>query len=145
MLKQKSKASLASPRKNVPMYHQQALFNEVGAWTAAINACGKTGRVDTALRLFRTMQKFRVKPNSVTCGCLTNCLLKTTPIRMKDTLEVLQYMKQEGLVPGEVMYTSLMGVALSLAEKENNSVIRKDGLQVSCVPKYAKNILLCVP
>ena len=124
MLKQKSKASLASPRKNVPMYHQQALFNEVGAWTAAINACGKTGRVDTAL---------------------TNCLLKTTPIRMKDTLEVLQYMKQEGLVPGEVMYTSLMGVALSLAEKENKSVIRKDGLQVSCVPKYAKNILLCVP
>ena len=64
---------------------------------------------------------------------------------MKDTLEVLQYMKQEGLVPGEVMYTSLMGVALSLAEKENKSVIRKDGLQVSCVPKYAKNILLCVP
>jgi hypothetical protein len=58
---------------------------------------------------------------------------------MKDTLEVLQYMKQEGLVPGEVMYTSLMGVALSLAEKENKSVIRKDGLQVSYVLEYAEN------
>ena len=113
------------------MYHQQVLFNEVGAWTAAINACGKTGRVDTALRLFRTMQKIGVKPNAVTCGCLSDCLLKTKPVvRMKDTLEVLQYMKREGLVPSQVMYTSLMGVALSLAEKEGKGVIRKDGLQV---------------
>lgn len=105
MLQQKSKASLDSPRKNVPMYHQQALFNEVGAWTAAINACGKTGRTDTAIRLFRTMQKFGVKPNSVTCGCLSDCLLKDKPIRMTETLEVLHYMKREELLPGEVMYT----------------------------------------
>ncbi|KAL7554609.1 hypothetical protein ACHAWF_018103 [Thalassiosira exigua] len=106
MLKQKSKASLASRKKNVPMYHQQVLFNEVGAWTAAINACGKTGRIDTATRLFRTMQKFGVKPNAVTCGCLSDCLLKANPIRITETLEVLQYMKNEGLVPGEVMYTA---------------------------------------
>jgi pentatricopeptide repeat protein len=114
-------------------YQQQALFNEVGAWTAAINACGKSGRTDTAIRLFRTMQKFGVKPNSVTCGCLTDCLLKTNPIRIAETLEVLQYMKSESLVPGEVMYTSLMGIALTLADK---SVILKDGLQVKIVNKF---------
>lgn len=138
MLKQKSRASLASRRNGVPMYHQQALFNEVGAWTAAINACGKTGRVDTAIRLFRTMQKFDVRPNSVTCGCLSDCLLKANPIRMTETLEVLQYMKREGLVPGEVMYTSLMGIALTLAERENASVVRKDGLQVRLIDAFAK-------
>lgn len=138
MLKQKSKASLAASKsqRRVPIYHQQALPNEVGAWTAAINACGKMGRVDTAIRLFRTMQKVGVKPNAVTCGCLSDCLLKATPIRMAETVEVLQYMEQENLVPGEVMYTSLMGIALSLAERENGSVIRKGGLQVNLVDKF---------
>ena len=92
--------------------------------------------MDTAVRLFHTMQKFGVKPNSVTCGCLSDCLLKATPIRMVETLEVMQYMKSEGLVPSEVMYTSLMDIALSLAEKENRSVIRKDGLQVQIIDKF---------
>jgi len=133
MLKQKSASSLENNVRNVPMYHQQTLFNEVGAWTACINACGKTGRVDTAIRLFRTMQQVNVKPNAVTCGCLSDCLLKATPIRLTETLEVLQYMKKEELPPSPVMYTSLMGIALSLAEKENKNVIRKDGLQVQII------------
>ena len=125
MLRQKSKTKLSS----------RTLFNEVGAWTSAINACGKSGRTDTAIRLFRTMQKFGVKPNSVTCGCLADCLLKATPIRISETLEVLQYMKKEKLVPGAAMYTSLMGIAMTLAEGENKSVIRKDGLQVQIIDK----------
>ena len=124
MLKQKSKSGGS---------RGQALFNEVGAWTAAINACGKSGRTDTAVKLFRTMQKYGVRPNSVTCGCLADCLLKASPIRIAETLEVLQYMKSESLVPGVSMYTSLMGIALTLADK---SVIRKDGLQVKIVNKF---------
>jgi pentatricopeptide repeat protein len=36
---------------------KRPLLNEVGAWTAAITACGKAGRIDTAIRLFDTMQK----------------------------------------------------------------------------------------
>lgn len=96
MLKQKAKASLAMRREGGgrPIYRQKALHNEVGAWTAAINACGKTGRIDTAMRLFRTMQKFGVKPNAVTCGCLSDCLLKATPVRMTETLEVLNFMER---------------------------------------------------
>ena len=125
MLKQKSKAKFTS----------RTLFNEVGAWTSAINACGKSGRTDTAIRLFRTMQKFGVKPNSVTCGCLADCLLKARPIRIAETLEVLQYMKKEKLVPGAAMYTSLMGIAMTLAEGENKSFIRRDGLQVQIIDK----------
>ena len=127
MLKQKSKSGGGS--------RGQALFSEVGAWTAAINACGKSGRTDTAVKLFRTMQKYGVKPNSVTCGCLADCLLKASPIRIAETLEVLQYMKSESLVPGVSMYTSLMGIALTLADK---SVIRKDGLQVKIVNKFGE-------
>ena len=137
MLAQKSKASL-STKEDVPIYHQQTLYNEVGAWTAAINAAGKTGRTDTAIRLFRTMQKVNVKPNAVTCGCLSDCLLKATPIRMTETLEVLQYMEKEGLAPSPVMYTSLMGIALTLAEKENKSLLRKDGLELRVIDKFDK-------
>ncbi len=114
---------------------RQALFNEVGAWTTAINACGKSGRTDTARRLFCMMQKYGVRPNSVTSGCLANCLLKASPIRIAEMLEVLQYMKSESLVPGEVMYTSVMGIALTLADK---SIIRKDSLQVKIVNKSDK-------
>lgn len=70
-----------------------------GAWTAAITACGKYGRIDTALRLFDAMQRqFQVKPNVVTCGALTDSLVKAG--RVSETIEVLQYMKSEGIVPG---------------------------------------------
>ena len=121
----------------MPIHQRRPLFNEVGAWTSAIHACGKAGRIDTAMRLFRTMQRFGIKPNSVTCGCLSDCLLKSSPIRITETLEVLQYMKKEGLVPGEVMYTSLMGIALRLAEKENrNDRITRGGLKVQVIDKF---------
>lgn len=128
MLKQKSQG-----REMESAYNRQTLlFNEVGAWTAAINACGKTRRTDTAIRLFRTMQKYGVKPNSVTCGCLADCLLKAIPIRMTETLEVLQYMKYEKLTPTEVMFTSQIGILSKLADK---SVIRKNGLKVKIIDK----------
>lgn len=48
------------------------LPNEVGAWTAAIDACGKAGRIQTARRLFGFMIRFGVRPNTITCGCLTD-------------------------------------------------------------------------
>ncbi|KAL9186182.1 hypothetical protein ACHAXT_005420 [Thalassiosira profunda] len=140
MLKQKSKESLASRRRNVPIYHQQSLYNEVGAWTAAINACGKGGRVDTAIRLFRTMQSVGVKPNSVTCGCLADCLLKASPVRMAETLEVLGYMQKACIAPGEVMYTSLMSVALSLAQKETEGMVRRDGLELQIIDRFDRRI-----
>jgi pentatricopeptide repeat protein len=90
--------------------------NEVGAWTAAINACGKSGRVDTAIRLFYAMPKFQVDPNAVTCGCLTDSLLRAG--RTADTLGVLRYMKANGIEPTEVMYTSLITRAGGLARVE---------------------------
>jgi pentatricopeptide repeat protein len=97
--------------------HQVILHNEVGAWTAAIDACGKVGRLETAIRLFRTMEKFGAKPNTVTCGCLTDSLLKSGKI--DETLQVLKYMKKEGIEPSEVMYTSLITSASILARTEN--------------------------
>jgi pentatricopeptide repeat protein len=93
--------------------------NEVGAWTAAINACGKAGRVDTALRLFYAMPNFQVEPNAVTCGCLTDCLLRAG--RTADTLDVLRFMKANGIEPTDVMYTSLMTRAEGLARMESKS------------------------
>ena len=77
------------------------------------------------------MAKVGVKPNSVTCACLSDCLLKSTPIRIKDLEEILQYMKEEGLVPSEVMYTSLMGAAIELSQKEIR--VTKNGLHVQLV------------
>jgi len=100
-------------------YHHQphALLNEVGAWTAAMDACGKAGRVDTALKLFSVMRsKFGVRPNTVTCGCLTDALLRAG--RTAETLDVLRYMKEEGIEPSEVMYTSLMTSAGRMAKME---------------------------
>jgi pentatricopeptide repeat protein len=85
-------------RKKIESNKTRQLFNEVGAWTAAINACGKAGRIDTAMKLFKTMQRFSVKPNAVTCASLTDSLVKAGKIT--ETLEVLQYMKNEGLSPG---------------------------------------------
>ncbi|KAL3803961.1 hypothetical protein ACHAW5_001738 [Stephanodiscus triporus] len=112
-------------RGGVRKYRRQALFNEVGAWTAAITLAGSPGGY-TAMRLFRTMQKYDgARPNSVTCGCLVDCLLRAAP----DSGNA----RGESLVPGEVMYTSLMGVALTLADK---SVIRKDGLHLNIIEKF---------
>ena len=102
-----------------PLRVKNVLFNEVGAWTSAINACGKAGRLDTAIRLFHTMSKFGAKPNTVTCGCLADCLLRANPSRVADTLDVLRYMKDEGIEPSEVMYTSLISSAGQLTKIEN--------------------------
>lgn len=105
---------------------QYSLYNEVGAWTAAINACGKAGRINTAIRLFHKMSKFGVKPNTVTCGCLTDCLLKSTNSKsstyldyVTETLNVLRFMKEERMQPSEVMYTSLINSAGKMAKMEN--------------------------
>jgi pentatricopeptide repeat protein len=96
------------------------LSNEVGAWTAAIDACGKAGRIDTALKLFYTMPNFGVNPNTITCGSLVDCLLRNG--RTADSLKVLRYMKKHHIAPSEVMYTSLMTSASRLAEFENQKL-----------------------
>jgi pentatricopeptide repeat protein len=93
------------------------LYNEVGAWTSTIHTLGKAGRVDTALRLFQSMQSWNVQPNDITCGCLSDSLLRYG--RTAETLKVLEYMKQKGIIPSEVMYTSLMSSACRMAENEN--------------------------
>lgn len=43
-------------------------------------------------------RQFQVKPNVITCGALTDSLVKAG--RVAETIEVLQYMKNEGIVPG---------------------------------------------
>jgi pentatricopeptide repeat protein len=91
--------------------------NEVGAWTAAINACGKAGRLESAVKLFYAMPNFGVQPNTVTCGCLTDSLLRAG--RTADTLDVLVYMKEKGIAPSEVMYSSLISRAERLVQTEN--------------------------
>ena len=95
------------------------LPNEVGAWTAAIDACGKAGRVETAIKLFYAMSpNFGCEPNTITCGCLMDSLLRAG--RTAETLDVLRYMKDNAIEPSEVMYTSLMTRADRLVEMENN-------------------------
>eukprot|EP00979_Chaetoceros_neogracilis_P010764 scaffold2589_cov273-Chaetoceros_neogracile.AAC.7 len=110
-------------RKNKNYKSKGPLFrlaNEVGAWTAAIDACGKAGRLETAIRLFQTMPKFGVYPNIYTCGALTDCLLKSkTENYLNECLNVLRYMKEEGIEPSEVMYTSLITSASKLAKQAN--------------------------
>jgi pentatricopeptide repeat protein len=43
-------------------------------------------------------RQFQVKPNVVTCGALTDSLVKAG--RVSETIQILQYMKSEGIVPG---------------------------------------------
>jgi pentatricopeptide repeat protein len=95
------------------------LPNEVGAWTAAINACGKAGRLESAVKLFYAiMPNFGVQPNTVTCDCLTDSLLRAG--RTAETLDVLRYMKEKGIAPSEVMmYSSLISRAERLVQTEN--------------------------
>ena len=93
------------------------LDEEVGAWTSAIHVCGKAGRWETSVRLFGSMKKLGCAPNTVTCGCLMDLLLRCG--RTAETLGVLRYMKKEGIRPTDVMYTSLMSRADRLVEMEN--------------------------
>lgn len=115
MLRQKKVEKRA--RKTMNDDGDDSLCNEVGAWTAAINAMGKAGRIETAVRLFRTMYRAGIMPNTVTCGCLADRLLKHG--RTAETLELLDFMKQHRIVPSEIMYTSLMSSAGKLVEMEN--------------------------
>jgi pentatricopeptide repeat protein len=110
-----------SVNKNIENQQKtKPLANEVGAWTAAIDACAKADRLDTATRLFYSMPKFDVKPNVYTCGALMDGLLKSNSENYLDeTLNVLKYMKEEGIAPSEVMYTSLITSASKIAKKEN--------------------------
>ena len=85
---------------NTELPQKYTLQNVVGAWTAAINACGKAGRMESAVKLIYVMPHFGVFPNTVTCGgCLTDCLLRSG--RMADTLNVLRYMKKHRIAPSE--------------------------------------------
>lgn len=115
MLRQKQKEQ--RPRKRGVGKKTLILFNEVGAWTAAIDAMGKAGRIETAMRLFYKMPKFGVLPNTITCGCLIDNLLRHG--KTNDALEILMYMKDQNIAPSEVMYTSLMTSAGRMAEVEN--------------------------
>jgi pentatricopeptide repeat protein len=115
MLRQKALEQKALPPSEVSSY---SLHSEVGAWTAAINACGKSGRLETAIRLFYdAMPSFGCEPNTVTCGCLTDSLLRAG--RTAETLDVLRFMKIQGIAPSEVMYTSLITHAERLVKIEN--------------------------
>jgi pentatricopeptide repeat protein len=109
----------AQERKRLAIQFQReyTLSSEVGAWTAAIDACGKAGRIDTAVKLFYSMPNFGVYPNTITCGSMVNCLLRNG--RTAESLDVLRYMKKNRIVPSEVMYTALMTSATRLAEFEN--------------------------
>lgn len=122
MLRQKQedvKSLALQGRNDLGDSKNYTLPGEVGAWTAAINACGKAGRLDTAVRLFFAMSNFGVQPNTVTCGSLTDSLLRAG--RTAETLDVLRYMKRAGIPPSEVMYTSLMSRAEKLVELERKS------------------------
>ena len=110
MLRQKD-----DERKVVGAVHLPA---EVSGWTAAINACGKAGRVKTAMRLFYSMPRFGCEPNTVTCGSLTDSLLRAG--RTAETLDVLRYMKSRSIEPSEVMYTSLMSRAETLVQSQSS-------------------------
>lgn len=96
------------------------LPSEVGAWTAAIDACGKAGRIDTAQKLFYSMPNYGVYPNTVTCGSMVDCLLRNG--RTAESLDVLRYMEKNRISPSEVMYTSLMTSASRLAQFENHQI-----------------------
>lgn len=127
MLREKAKRSRDSKKSNKKGIVQSfTLENEVGAWTAAIDACGKAGRVDTAIRLFQTMPKFDVYPNIYTCGALTDGLLKSNEENSIDEcMNVLRYMEEEGIKPSEVMYTSLITSASKLATDEHRGEVIK--------------------
>ena len=90
----------------------------VGAWTATIDACGKSNRIDTAIALFKSMaNSTSVKPNEITCSCLFDILIKSENI--DEALSLLKYMRAENLSPTEYMYTGMMGVAGRLVEDKD--------------------------
>jgi len=122
MLREKAQRKRNAERNEHDRYKGKSenFTNEVGAWTAALDACGKAGHLDTAIRLFWKMPQHGLKPNVYTCGALTDCLLKSnTDNSLDETLNVLRYMKEEGIEPSEFMYTSLITSASKFAKREN--------------------------
>ncbi|KAL3929526.1 MAG: hypothetical protein SGBAC_012170 [Bacillariaceae sp.] len=117
LLDQKSREQARQPRHLRDGYKLTA---EVGAWTAAIDACGKSGSIETAVKLFYSMPNYGVYPNTITCGSLVDSLLKNG--RTSESLDVLRYMKKYCIAPSEVMYTSLMTSASKLAKYENQNL-----------------------
>jgi len=82
----------------------------VAAWTATIDACGKSGRVETGLSLFESMKGSEfIVPNGVTCSCMFDLLVRNNDLRK--ALGILKYMKVRGLVPTEFMYTTILMAA----------------------------------
>ena len=122
MMRQKAQEQAAWKKQTTGSFlsnnNYYTLPNEVGAWTAAIDACGKAKRIETATKLFYAMPNFGCEPNTITCGCLTDSLLRAG--RTAETLKVLRYMKRNDIEPSEVMYTSLMTRADRLVQMENN-------------------------
>ena len=84
--------------------------DKVGAFTATINAVAKEGNLKSAIKLFRSMEKYNSKPNEITCGCLIHHLLNKNlkDDGLDDAMEILGYMKENHLKPNEVIYASLI-------------------------------------
>lgn len=98
-------------------YVNQNINEAVRAWTATIDACGKSERVDTAITLFNSMVSSSViTPNEVTCSCLFDILLKKDKI--SGALDVIKYMKGANLQPTDYMYTGMLSVASRLLKNE---------------------------
>lgn len=119
------------------------LANEVGAWTAAINACGRSGRLKTALRIFYAMPNFGVTPNTVTCGSIMDSLLRSGWIA--ETLDLLRYMKSNGIRPTEVMYTSLMSRAEMLVQSERRRLRERNERHYPLFPQSGNNVKSAFP
>ncbi|GMH61870.1 hypothetical protein TL16_g05547 [Triparma laevis f. inornata] len=93
----------------------------VAAWTATIDACGKSGRVETGLSLFESMKKSGViVPNEVTCSCMFDLLVRGG--FLGKAVEVLKYMKIRGLVPTEYMYTTMLMAAGGEGGVDSNEI-----------------------
>jgi pentatricopeptide repeat protein len=114
-------------------YVNQNIKEAVGAWTATIDTCGKSDRVDTAMSLFNNMVSSSViSPNEITCSCLFDVLLKNDKI--SDALDVIKYMKSAKLEPTDYMYTGMLSVASRMLENEeeiSREVRMDDGDQFS--------------
>jgi len=64
----------------------------VGAWTATIDACGRAGRVGTALTLYgRMLESEVVMVNQYTCNCIFDILVRNEWI--DEALDVLDDVK----------------------------------------------------
>ena len=103
-------------RHKQQQYDGASLPHEVGAWTAAIHGVAS---LELARKLFDTMIRCGVAPNTITCGSLTDRLLKAG--KTEAAVDVLRYMKEERVGVSEVMVTSLLMHAQELVKTEQQS------------------------